>query len=41
MPPAGFEHAIPASELPKAFAFDRSAAGICINIEVLRVIYLQ
>jgi len=28
MPPAGFEHAIPASELPQTHALDRVATGI-------------
>jgi hypothetical protein len=28
MPPAGFEHAIPASERPQTHALDRAATGI-------------
>ena len=28
MPPAGFEHAIPATERPQTHALDRAATGI-------------
>jgi hypothetical protein len=45
MPPAGFEHTIPASELPKTHALDRAATEIGVTIchiykVILILIYL-